>query len=318
MNVNKMKKSRWDVSYIPSQAGRVAIVTGANSGLGYETAKALSMAGATVLMACRNQEKGKKAKEQIERELDWSNISLLRLDLADLESVREFAQQVSDQEEKIDILVNNAGLMAIPYQLTMDGFEMQFGVNHLGHFALTGLLYPMLKSAEAARIVNVSSIAHRIGKINFDDLQSRNAYNKWKAYGQSKLANLLFTHELNNRFQAKGENIMALAAHPGYAATELPFKGPEMEKKLWKNSIMNAGNILAGQPASRGALPSLYAATAQEAERGGFYGPGGLLGIHGYPSEARAKNGLVNDRDSALLWKRSEELTGVHWLSVDE
>ncbi len=309
-----MAKRKWTTADIPSLNGKVALVTGANSGLGYETTKALTGAGATVIMACRNVEKGEAAMKRMEKDLAWSDLTVLQLDLASLESIRSFSELVMDREEKIDILVNNAGLMALPYRQTVDGFEMQFGVNHLGHFALTGLLFPMLNEGEEARIVNVSSMAHRFGTMNFSDLQSIEHYKKWKAYGQSKLANLLFTCELNKRIKVHGGNVIALSAHPGYAATELVFKGPELENNKSLQRILNLGNRIVGQPAWMGALPSLFAATAPEAEQGAYYGPGGLLGIRGYPVKSRPKAGLVNDADARRLWEESMKLTSVYWL----
>jgi len=310
-----MKKNRWTGEQMPSLNGKVAIVTGANSGLGYETVKGLSRAGASVIMACRNMMKGEQAKKAIEEELSWSDLTVLRLNLADLGSVMEFAQRVEDREERVDLLINNAGLMAIPFQRSVDGYEMQFAVNHLGHFALTGLLFPLLKNSNEARIVNVSSMAHKIGKINFSDLQSEQHYSKWKAYGQSKLANLLFTHEINRRLNGDSENLFAVTAHPGYSATQLVFKGPEMEQKNWKKGLLNLGNRIAGQPASMGALPTLFAATSPDVVRGAYYGPGGFAELHGYPVRTRPRNGAVNDEDARKLWDISMKLSGVKWLS---
>jgi len=310
-----MKKNRWTGEQMPSLTGKVAIVTGANSGLGYETVKGLSRAGASVIMACRNMAKGEQAKKAIEEELNWSDLTVLRLNLADLGSVVEFAQIIEDREEHVDLLINNAGLMAIPFQCSVDGYEMQFAVNHLGHFALTGLLFPLLKNSGEARIVNVSSMAHKIGKINFSDLQSEQHYNKWKAYGQSKLANLLFTHEINRRLNGDSENLFAVTAHPGYSATQLVFKGPEMEQKNWKKGLLSLGNRIAGQPASMGALPTLYAATSPDVVRGAYYGPGGFAELHGYPVRTRPRNGAVNDGDAQKLWDISMKLSGVKWLS---
>ncbi|MFZ5942305.1 MAG: oxidoreductase [Bacteroidota bacterium] len=308
-----MKNNRWNTGDMPSLTGKKVIVTGANSGLGYEATKALSAAGASVVMACRNIEKGMQAKNRLENELNWSDLTVMKVDLGDLSSVRDFAQSYTDREERLDILVNNAGLMAIPFMTSVDGIEMQFAVNHLGHFALTGLLYPLLMSTPGARVVNVSSMAHNMGRLDLDNLENETGYSKWKAYGRSKLANLLFTHEMNRRLD--GQDLMALSAHPGYAATELVFKGPELEQKKWKNSLMELGNRLLGQPASMGALPVLFAATSPAAERSAYYGPGGFAGMRGYPVKTKPVDGKVNDADAERLWNLSMKLSGIYWLN---
>ena len=265
-------------------------------------------------MACRNVNRGEEARKSIENELNWSDLSVLKLDLADLSSVREFTRTFIDREERLDILINNAGLMAVPYQLTNDGFEMQFGVNYLGHFALTGLLYPILEETPGARVINMCSLAYLFGRLDFGDLQSQRKYRKWGAYGQSKLAMLHFTSEFNRREIRKGGGITVLSAHPGYASTKLILRGPEMEKHEFAVSFFDFANRVAAQPASKGILPALYAASSENVEKGGFYGPDGLIGLHGYPVRIQPKKGRVNADDAKRLWDVSMNLTGIHWL----
>lgn len=291
--------ARWTSKDIPDLSGQVAVVTGANSGLGIETAFALAGAGAAVVLACRDESRGKKALESIRSSFPDAELELASLDLADLGSVRRFADSFLSAHEALDILVNNAGVMAIPERRsTADGFEMQFGTNHLGHFALTGLMLPALLK-RPARVVSVSSWAHRMGRMNFDDLNSERGYRKWVAYGTSKLANLLFTYELDRRSQAAGTELVAAAAHPGYSNTHLQ-----------SDTIFSFTNRFA-QSSAHGALPSLYAATAPGVGGGDFYGPDGMLQYRGYPkrvdSSRAARDGAVAKR----LWDASEELTGV-------
>ena len=217
--------TKWTSSDIPEQTGRVAVVTGANSGLGLITARELARARATVVIACRDTDKGDRAVAEIRAQVPEADLEVRALDLADLASVRSFAARLGGERDSVDLLINNAGVMAPPRRTTVDGFESQFGTNHLGHFALTGLMLPSLLAAPAPRVVTLSSGAHRIGKMDFDDLQGERSYNNWRAYGQSKLANLLFCFELDRRARAAGTKLMSLAAHPGYAATNLQFAG---------------------------------------------------------------------------------------------
>lgn len=307
--------SRWTYDDIPSQEGRVAIVTGANSGLGYYTVKGLAEKGCEVIMACRNMKKGDEAKKELLKEHPSMKLKTMQLDLADLESVRKFADAFMDAYDRLDLLINNAGLMAIPLRRTAQGFEMQFGVNHLGHFALTGWLFDLLKSTERSRVVNVSSAAHRIGEIRFDDIHWETAYSKWKAYGMSKLANLHFTHELADKVAARGIDIRVVAAHPGYSDSKLIEKGPEMNGR---NLLVKAGrfvNSFAAQRTEMGALPQLYAATSPDAVHRGFYGPGGFGGMRGYPERTYPQRGKVSKDVQEQLWTLSEQLTGISFFS---
>jgi NAD(P)-dependent dehydrogenase (short-subunit alcohol dehydrogenase family) len=303
--------NKWTFKDIPSCDGKLAIVTGANSGLGYYTAMGLAENGWEVIMACRNLEKGEKAKETLLKKNPGSNLKLMKLDLSDLASVRNFAATFTSQYSKLDLLVNNAGLMAIPYRKTTDGFEMQFGVNHLGHFALTSLLFNLLKSTGGSRVVNVSSMAHNIGEMRFRDINWEKRYNKWKAYGMSKLANILFTFELADRVAAKGIDIKVVVAHPGYADSSLIEKGPEMNGS---NFLVKAGrlaNRLVAQSTEMGSLPILYAATAPEAVHRAYYGPRRLGGTRGYPERAYPNRKKVGKDLQQELWQVSEKMTGV-------
>ena len=294
--------AKWTAQDIPDQTGRIAIVTGANSGIGYETALALASNGATVVMACRNLDKANEAAAQIGATNPSGEAVVMHLDLGDLDSVRQFAEEYRSRYDGLDMLINNAGIMVPPYGITAQGFETQFGVNHLGHFALTGLLLDMLLSTPASRIVTVSSLAHRGGDIRFDDLQweSRD-YNASLAYGQSKLANLLFTYELQRRLDAAGQAAIAVAAHPGWTATNLQQY----------STLARFGNSILAQSPPMGALPTLYAATSPDVKGGGFYGPGSLMGLRGYPTEAESNEKSHDQAVAARLWTVSEELTGV-------
>jgi NAD(P)-dependent dehydrogenase (short-subunit alcohol dehydrogenase family) len=290
---------------MPSIAGRTAVVTGANSGLGYETARALAAHGATVIMACRSVEKGEAALAQIRSSVLDPDASVRQLDLADLSSVRAFAGAF---EGGLDLLVNNAGVMAIPRRETADGFEMQFGTNHLGHFALTGLLLPALLARPSARVVTVSSEAANIGRMNFDDLQRARHYTRWLAYGQAKLSNQLFCLELDRRARASGATLISVAAHPGYAATNLQSAAGG----VWER-VMGLGNALLAQSAAAGALPTLYAASAPDVTGGSYYGPNQLGGMRGYPKKVRFVRAARSVESARRLWDASEELTGVRY-----
>jgi NAD(P)-dependent dehydrogenase (short-subunit alcohol dehydrogenase family) len=301
---------KWTAADIPDQHGRVAVVTGANSGLGIATARGLAGAGATVVMACRDTGKGERALAEIRAGLPDADLDLRALDLADLESVRSFASALAEDRPRLDLLVNNAGVMAPPRRLTKDGFESQFGTNHLGHFALTGLLLATLLAAPAPRVVTVSSGAHRIGKIDFDDLNHKHGYNNWLAYGQSKLANLLFCFELQRRAVAAGTALLSMAAHPGYAATNLQFAGPA----AWhERTLMAVTNKVIAQSAEMGALSSLYAATKPELPGGSFVGPDGFMEQRGHPHVVTAARKAYEEQAWLRLWEDSEELTGVHY-----
>lgn len=287
------------------QQGKTVLVTGANSGLGFAAALALAAKGAAVTLGCRNMERGHAALEKIQAATGTTTATVAQLDLASLESIRTFA---AGWAGPLDILVNNAGLMAPPRSTTADGFEQQLGINHLGHFALSGLLLPALRQSRAARVVVVSSIAHRRGVINFDDLMSQSRYRRWRAYSQSKIANLYFAMEFARRLDAKGENIIVAAAHPGVANTNLAASMGRDPLARLTGAVMK----LAAQPGSTGVLPVLYAATAPDVRGGDFYGPKGLYGGSEVSIEAPAAR--VADHLVALrLWEVSEALTQVHF-----
>ncbi|MEV0365563.1 oxidoreductase [Nocardia fusca] len=285
--------SGWGVGDIPDQQGRTVIITGANSGLGAVAARALAGAGAQVILACRNVGKGQAVADEI-----GERAQVRKLDLADLSSVREFAAGV----EGADVLINNAGVMAVPLRRTADGFEMQIGTNHLGHFALTGLLLGKI----AERVVTLSSGAHAAGAIDLGDLNwERRPYKRWSAYGQSKLANLLFAFELQRRLAAAGSAKLSVAAHPGYAATEL-----QSHTETVLDSVMNIGNKVFAQSAEMGALPELFAATAP-VEPGAYYGPTGLGGMRGHPGRSGCSKRAKDQLTARSLWELSERLTDV-------
>jgi NAD(P)-dependent dehydrogenase (short-subunit alcohol dehydrogenase family) len=303
----------WSVKDIPDQSGRVAIVTGANTGLGYETALALAGAGAEVVVAARNAEKGAVAVERIRAAHPAAKVSLSQVDLASLKDVADFADGITASHRKLDLLINNAGVMAPPSRTqTVDGFELQMGVNYLAHFALTALLLPLLRAAEAPRVVSLSSGVHHVGRIHFDDLQWTRRYRGVAAYAQSKLAMLMFAFELQRRSDEGGWRLMSNAAHPGYARTDLIASGPGADAFSTR-----VGEILiapwASQSAAAGALPQLYAATSPDAVGGAYYGPDGFLEMKGAPTNAwvsaRARDGTA----AARLWSVSETLTGVSY-----
>ncbi len=306
-------KTRWTVDDIPDATGLTTIVTGGNSGIGYEAAAALAGKGAHVVLACRDRRRATDAADAIRRSRRHARVEAMTLDLASLESVRTFVEAFRQRHDSLHVLINNAGVMALPYRTTTDGFEMQFGTNHLGHFALTGLLLDRVLATPGARIVTVSSVAHRFGRIHFDDLQSERRYQKWEAYGQSKLANLLFTYELQRRFVGAGARAIAVACHPGYSATNLQAAGPRMAGTPFMERAMAVANRLLAQSAAMGALPTLYAATAPDVHGGDYIGPGGLGEAWGYPRKVRS-SARSHDADAARrLWDESEVLTGVRY-----
>ena len=315
MGTPKFKASGWTANDIPNQSGRVAIVTGANSGLGYYTALDLARSGASVTLAVRTVAKGEKAKAEMLALAPGADLTVVELDVSSLASVKKFA---ADWQKKnttgLDLLINNAGVMAIPRRTTVDGFEMQFGTNHLGHFALTGHLLPALAKRPGSRVVNVSSTAHRAGTMDWDDLMGEKTYSPWRRYGQSKLANLLFTSELNARFEDAGLAIKAMAAHPGYAATNLASVAPDMKgtrAEGLERRLMDWGARTIAQPAEWGALPTLYAATVVDLPGNSFIGPDGLAAQTGYPHVAKRNKKAQNTADARRLWSVSEALTGV-------
>jgi NAD(P)-dependent dehydrogenase (short-subunit alcohol dehydrogenase family) len=303
----------WTLRDVPDQTGRTIVVTGANSGLGLETARALAGRGAHVVLACRSSEKAEAARRGILGSHPRASLEVMPLDLANLSSVRVFGASFTGQHDRLDILCNNAGVMALPRRETADGFEMQIGTNHLGHFALTGLLLPLLLRTAGSRVVTQSSGMHRIGRIRFEDLQGNTRYGRWGAYGQSKLANLLFAYELQRRLASFGTGTISVACHPGYAATELQFAGARMEGSTLMERIFELGNLLLAQDAASGALPMLYAATAPDVRGGEYFGPDGMGELWGVPKRV-VSNGRSRDTGvAARLWSASEELTRVRY-----
>ncbi|MGP4045099.1 oxidoreductase [Streptomyces sp. 2A115] len=303
----------WNANDIPDQSGRTAIVTGANSGLGYVTARELARRGARVVLACRSEERGTEAGDRLVTEVPGAEVEFARLDLGDLHSVREFAAAYGPERQghdRLDLLINNAGLMALPFGRTVDGFETQFGVNHLGHFALTGLLLPTLLGTPGARVVSLSSTTHSLSNIDINDLNSERGYGRWTAYARSKTANLLFTHELARRLAAIGSDVVAAAAHPGYASTNLQTKGPKLEGRKGAEGFMRIGNRFFAQSAEAGALPTLYAATAPDVRPDSFTGPS-FLSWRGSPAKSWRAKWTLNDAAGERLWEESERLTGV-------
>jgi NAD(P)-dependent dehydrogenase (short-subunit alcohol dehydrogenase family) len=298
---------RWTAADIPDQGGRLVVVTGANSGLGLITTRELARAGAQVIMACRDVAKGQAAADQITAAVPAAQVRVEQLDLADLGSVGEFAQRFGAEHDRLDLLVNNAGIMAAPRRLTKDGFESQFGTNHLGHFALTGRLLARLLAAPEPRVVTVSSQAHRTGRINFSDLQGERRYLRWLAYGQSKLANLMFCFELQRRATAAGTSLRSMAAHPGYSRTNLQFASPPAYERV----AMAVTNVIIAQSAEQGALPVLYAATYRDLPGASFVGPDGFMEGRGYPQLVTAASKAYDEGAGQRLWEVSEQLTGV-------
>ena len=299
--------SKWTADDIPDQTGKVAVITGANSGLGRIGALELTRHGAQVIIASRSTDKGEAAAGEIIAAVGGLEPIVRRLDLGNLDSIRDFADGFTGQ--RIDLLINNAGLMMTPYGTTSDGFETQFGTNHLGHFALTGLLLETLERAPAARIVTVSSNEHKGGSLNFDDLQSAQNYSARGAYQQSKLANAIFAIELDRRLRASGSPAISVFAHPGYAATNLQSTGPTGVMK----HIMKVTNAVIAQAPERGALPTLYAATAPGVKGGEYYGPDGPGEMRGLPKRVKAKSTAYDAELGARLWQVSEQLTGVEY-----
>ena len=298
---------------IPNLTGKTALITGANSGLGLESARALAAKGAHVILAVRSEEKGKQALEELRAEQPLASLEVLSLDLSSLASIRRAAKALLAAHPRLDILLNNAGVMATPYALTEDGFELQFGTNHLGHFAFTGLIFSLLLKAPQARVVNVSSQVHLVGRMRFDDLAWTQRYSKWGAYNMSKVANLLFTYELARRISEKGLSIISAAAHPGYAATQLQQRGAELSGANLRAKLIKLLNPIAGQSAAMGALPQLYAATAPDVMPCDYLGAGGLFGARGYPKKVRSAKHSYDAQAMRTLWEMSEQLTSVRY-----
>jgi len=293
---------RWNTSDIPDQTGRVVVVTGANSGIGFEAAKALAEKDATVILAVRDRQKGELAKKYIHATYPVAKVEVQVLDLASLDSIRTFCETLNDNLERLDLLINNAGVMIPPFSRTEDGFELQFGVNHLGHFALTAQLFDLIASTHNSRVVTVSSVMHKMGKLDLDDLNwETRKYRRSQAYADSKLANLYFTHELARRLQQGDYITRALAAHPGWTATNLQQHTPGI----------GLANPLFGQKPAMGALPTLRAAVDEDVSCGDYFGPDGLLEMRGHPKKVSPSR-LSRDPEIAVrLWTLSEELTGI-------
>ena len=307
-------KGPWTVERIPDLSGKTILVTGGNSGIGYEAARQFARKGAHVVLACRDGQKGHAARDAITSEYPQSSVEAMKLDLASLASVRAFAKAYRTRHQTLDVLCNNAGVMALPYRQTADGFEMQFGTNHLGHFALTGLLLDLVLGTPGARVVTVSSGAHRMGRIRFEDLQWERGYWKWGAYSQSKLANLLFAYELQRRLKRAKAAVISVACHPGYAATNLQFAGPRMTGSSLMEWLFQFFNQLAAQNAEMGALPTLYAATAPGVRGGDYFGPDGFGELRGYPTKVQSSAGSHDRKVAEQLWQISEKLTGVRYV----
>jgi NAD(P)-dependent dehydrogenase (short-subunit alcohol dehydrogenase family) len=313
-NANRMPEDVWTIWNMPDLTGNVIIVTGANSGIGYEAAKAFARKGANVILACRNLEKAAAALAELQAEIPNAQAEIMQLDLASQASVHQFANAFKAKYDRLDVLVNNAGIMMVPYATTEDGFESQFATNHLGHFALTGLLIDLLLNTPGSRVVNVSSTGHRMGSMDFDNLmfEDGNGYSPSRAYGRSKLANLLFTYELQRRFEAIGADAMATAAHPGGTKTNLG-------RHLAENWYMKLAEPLVErmmQEADMGALPTIRAAVDPNAKGGDYYGPNGFMEQGGYPILVQSNEASHNLADAKQLWDVSEELTGVTYGSL--
>jgi NAD(P)-dependent dehydrogenase (short-subunit alcohol dehydrogenase family) len=307
--------SGWSTADIPSQSGKTAVITGATGGLGYETALALAGAGATVVLTGRSDAKGRAALERIRAQFPRASISYETLDLASLASVADFAARFAAAHTSLDLLINNAGVMALPQrQTTADGFEMQLGTNYLSHYALTARLLPLLRRANQPRVVNLSSLAHRSGAINFDDLQSARSYTPWKAYCQSKLAMLMFALELQRRSDAAGWGLLSNAAHPGYARTDLIPNGPGTSSLSWQLGKLLQPYI--SHAAAEGALPTLFAAASLAAKAAGYYGPNGFYELKGPPAPAKIMPQAKDKTAGARLWDVSAALTGVSFEQV--
>lgn len=289
---------------MPSLSDKTIIVTGANSGIGFESARVFARAGARVVLACRDMAKAHHAADRIRTETPQSRLEPMQLDLTSLDSVRAFATEATNKLSSIDVLCNNAGVMAVPFSKTKDGFELQLGTNHLGHFALTGLLFDKIAASAPSRIVTVSSLAHTRGRVRFNDLHSSNGYARWAAYSQSKVANLLFAYELDRRLRAKKLDVKSVACHPGISSSNLYKPGP-----FWTRL-----SLLIAQSSRQGALPEIYAAVDPHIQGGDYIGPSGMMEMRGQPAKVQS-SALSRDPEVAKqLWSASEELTGVKFL----
>jgi NAD(P)-dependent dehydrogenase (short-subunit alcohol dehydrogenase family) len=303
---------RPDTFTLPDQNGKLAVITGASSGIGFAAARALAAKGAHVILAVRSAEKGAAAMDAIRQQHPAATLDVMALDLASLDNVRRFAQDFLSRFSSLPLLINNAGVMAVPRRKTADGFELQFGTNHLGHFALTGLLLPAILAAPGARVVTVSSFNHTFGRIEFDNLNAERHYGRWEAYNQSKLANLLFAYELQRRFTAAGVDAISAACHPGYASTNLQLAGPRMDGSRAGELMWRFAHLF-GQSTDAGALPTLYAATAPGVSGGDYIGPTGLGGLYGPPGKVQSNSRSHDTSVARRLWEVSEQLTHTHY-----
>jgi NAD(P)-dependent dehydrogenase (short-subunit alcohol dehydrogenase family) len=305
-----MASTPWTAAQIPSQAGKTVLITGANSGIGFQAAVELARHGAHVLLGCRNATKAQAALQRLQSEVPNASAEIVELDMASLASIRAFAAAFAARHIPLDILINNAGIMALPKrELTADGFERQFGTNHLGHFALTGLLMPQLLAAPAPRVITVASLAHRNGKIDFSNLQSERKYKPWDAYGESKLANILFANELAKRATAAGSKLISVPVHPGVSRTSIVTNGPGFSDL--KSKILFTFAKFLTSPDSEGALPTLYAATAPGIQGGQYIGPNGFMEFKGSPTVVQPRANALDQDVAARLWTASEQLTDV-------
>ncbi len=306
----------WTAADIPDLTGKVIVVTGANSGLGLESARVFAQKGAIVVMAVRNLEKGEAAKADILNTAPNATLDVMRIDNADLASVREFAEAFKAKYDRLDVLMNNAGIMAIPRQETKDGFEMQLGVNHLAHFALTGLLLDVIVKTPGARVHNVSSSANYMGSINFDDVMLENDYSRWGAYYQSKLANVFFSYELNKRLQAAGFDTISNSSHPGLVIGNLQANSVAQSETPLEAFFYRVVEPLMAQDISMGILPQLYGSVAEDAKGGVFYGPR-TFNLRGYPAQKKANDAANDAAALKRFWEMSVELTGVTYDLLD-
>ena len=308
----------WTADDLPDLSDKTILITGSNSGIGYEAALQFARVHANVILACRRPDSARAAADQIVKQFPGSSVEVLALDLSSLASIRAAADEFRGKHRKLDVLCNNAGVMALPYSKTADGFEMQFGTNHLGHFALTGLLLEPLLAADGARVVNVSSGAHKIGTIRFDDLESEKRYGRWTAYGQSKLANLLFMQELQRKAENAGAKLTSVGCHPGYAATNLQFGAARMRGSSFAEQFWDLMNRIFAQSAAMGALPTLYSAVAPDAKGGDYIGPDGFQEMWGYPTRVPMNAAACDAAVAARLWDVSEKLTDVHYEALNQ
>jgi len=303
---NDVSDMKWKSIHMPDQKGKTAIVTGSNSGIGYHMAHDLAAKGAKVTLACRNAERAEYARKKILASCPNAELKIHLLDLADLSSVRDFSDTFMNSNDRLDLLINNAGVMIPPYSKTKDGFELQFGTNFLGHFALTGHLLPLLEETTSSRIVSVSSIAHNMGVIDFDDIQSeRKKYNKWATYSQSKLACLMFAIELDKRLKHSKSTTISLASHPGYSATKL-----QRHSLFWRTA-----NIFFAMNSKKGAAPTLYAASMPDAREHIYWGPVGFMEMRGWTGKSKVNPKAMIEEDGNRLWALAERLTAIQYLS---